>query len=214
MAKMPWMKFYPSDWLSDPRVSACDARTRGIWMDLICHIHELDEGGSITGSVDELARLARCTASEMQQAIQVIHRQRVAQIEHRNALVTLTCRRMERESKTREINAERQRRARGKSGGHAPVTPLSRGRGQKSEVRSTPHSPPSGGAEGEKPMRKRRRARVVALERPAADPDTWADRACTACDWKGTASFERTEGVCPMCGKPTQANPNLREVRQ
>jgi hypothetical protein len=34
--KLPWLKFYPSDWLSDEALRGCSPAARGLWVDLIC----------------------------------------------------------------------------------------------------------------------------------------------------------------------------------
>lgn len=36
----PWMKFYPKDWISDPKLRACSLGARGLWMEMICIMHE------------------------------------------------------------------------------------------------------------------------------------------------------------------------------
>ena len=34
--KLPWLKFYPSDWLSDEALRGCSPAARGLWVDMIC----------------------------------------------------------------------------------------------------------------------------------------------------------------------------------
>lgn len=36
----PWMKFYTSDWRSDPRLRMCSMASRGLWIEMICLMHE------------------------------------------------------------------------------------------------------------------------------------------------------------------------------
>jgi hypothetical protein len=43
----PWMKFYPSDWRSDPKLRMCSIAARGLWMELICIMHEADPYGHL-----------------------------------------------------------------------------------------------------------------------------------------------------------------------
>ena len=40
-----WMKFYPSDWRSDPALRACSPTARAIWIDLIGLMHEAEPYG-------------------------------------------------------------------------------------------------------------------------------------------------------------------------
>lgn len=36
----PWLKFYPTDWRSDPRLRMCGLAARGLWIELIALMHE------------------------------------------------------------------------------------------------------------------------------------------------------------------------------
>jgi hypothetical protein len=38
--KRPSFQFYPSDWLRDTALRSCSAGARGLWMDMICFMHE------------------------------------------------------------------------------------------------------------------------------------------------------------------------------
>ena len=59
-ARQPWMKFYPSDWRSDPKLRACSASARGIWIEIIGLMHEATPYGHllISGEAPNLAQLA------------------------------------------------------------------------------------------------------------------------------------------------------------
>lgn len=121
----PWMKFFVSDWRTDPKVSLCSPATRGIWMDLLCAMHELDRSGVITGTPETLARVGRCSAVELAQAVAELQTHGVADVTERCGIVTLVNRRMSREAKIRNGSKLRMQRMRC----DAPVTR------QKSEVR-------------------------------------------------------------------------------
>lgn len=65
----PWLKFYPSDWASDPKLGFCSLAARGLWMEILCLMHEAEPRGSllINGrqpSARQIAILARCTPDE------------------------------------------------------------------------------------------------------------------------------------------------------
>lgn len=47
MTKQPWMKFYPSDWRSDPKLRVCSAAARGLWIDMLCLMHEAEPYGHL-----------------------------------------------------------------------------------------------------------------------------------------------------------------------
>ena len=38
--KRPSFQFYPSDWLRDTALRSCSAGARGLWIDMICFMHE------------------------------------------------------------------------------------------------------------------------------------------------------------------------------
>ena len=40
MMKRPSFQFYPSDWLRDTALRTCSIGARGLWMDMICYMHE------------------------------------------------------------------------------------------------------------------------------------------------------------------------------
>lgn len=44
---MPWMKFYPADWRSDPRLRMCSLAARGLWIELLSYMHEADPYGHL-----------------------------------------------------------------------------------------------------------------------------------------------------------------------
>ena len=54
-----WMKFYPSDWRSDPALRACSPTARSIWIDLIGLMHEAEPYGYLllNGSKPEVKTL-------------------------------------------------------------------------------------------------------------------------------------------------------------
>jgi hypothetical protein len=46
--KRPWLKFYPADWRSEPRLRMCSLAARGLWIDLISYMHEGEPYGYLT----------------------------------------------------------------------------------------------------------------------------------------------------------------------
>lgn len=47
MNSAPWMKFYPSDWRADPALRMCSMAARGLWMEMLCLMHEAEPRGSL-----------------------------------------------------------------------------------------------------------------------------------------------------------------------
>lgn len=62
MAKRPSFQFYPADWRSDPDLRMCSGPARGLWLEMLCLMHEGEPYGFLTRrgegmSDDALARL-------------------------------------------------------------------------------------------------------------------------------------------------------------
>lgn len=107
-----YMQWDVGDWLKDPAVSFCSAATRGIWFDLICGMHQFDRSGKLTGSRDQLARIGRCSAVELAQALSELQGTGAADVTQRDGNVTVICRRMKREADLRKSATERKQRQR------------------------------------------------------------------------------------------------------
>ncbi len=136
MGKRPAFLLYTGDWLKDPQLGQCSPATRGIWIDLLCLIHEVNDGGKISGTPKSLARICRSTEAEMMLAIQELQATKSADVDglnitcnanvmQSNSHVTVICRRMRRDSKDRESNRIRVERHRSKVVSNENVTPPS-----------------------------------------------------------------------------------------
>ena len=113
--KLPAFQFYTGDWLKDPSLGMCSPATRGVWIDLMCVMHERNRSGLITGTREQIARICRCTAVEFDAAITELQTTSAADVTERNGVVTVTCRRMKREADERKAAAERKRRERSRN---------------------------------------------------------------------------------------------------
>ena len=120
--KFPWMQFFATDWLNDPLVSMCEPATRGILMDWLCNMHLLDRIGQITGTREQLARLGRCNAVQVESALQDLSITKAADVTERNGVVTVVNRRMRREHNRRNGSKIRMSRMRGSEPCYASVT--------------------------------------------------------------------------------------------
>jgi hypothetical protein len=132
MAKLPWFKFYPTWWLGDTELSKCTSATRGVWMDLLCAMHQSGRSGELRGTTDQIARLARCSTVELTQALTELQATGTADVTFRNNDVTVINRLMKREAKDRTDTALRVKKHRSNN----DVTEKKRGRSKKIEVRS------------------------------------------------------------------------------
>ncbi len=71
MARLPWLQFYPNDWLADPAVRSCSVAARGLWMDMLSLMHLSARRGYLLAATgtpltpEQLARLTGCSAEEV-----------------------------------------------------------------------------------------------------------------------------------------------------
>lgn len=162
MAKTPSFQFYTGDWMKDPQLSMCCPATRGIWMDLLCAMHESDRSGIVKGTLPQLARLARCSEAEMEAALCELKATNTADVHFCPPEFKVICRRMHAEHKARQYNAEYKRQKRGK-GDVRQKSSLHSSSSSSSSSSDTPLSPPTGGAapppNGSGPANPRRRRR-------------------------------------------------------
>jgi len=71
MIKRPSFQFYPSDWLRDTALRSCSIGARGLWMDMICYMHEGNPYGYLKVGdkvilPDNLARMVGQTLPEVE----------------------------------------------------------------------------------------------------------------------------------------------------
>ena len=103
--KLFYIKFCTGDWLKDPSLSICSPSTRGIWMDIVCRLHEMQSGGKLTANLQQISRLCRCSEPEARAALAELATSDTADVYEDNELWTITCRRMR---KIAEISEKRQ----------------------------------------------------------------------------------------------------------
>lgn len=104
MASQPYLPLYTGDWKKDPQLSMCSAATRGIWIDLLCSIHD-GRIGQVTGTAEQLSRLGRCDSASLSAALHDLQANQAANISEREGVFTVICRRMK---KAAEISLKRQ----------------------------------------------------------------------------------------------------------
>ena len=66
--KRPSFQFYPSDWLRDTALRSCSTGARGLWMDMICFMHEGNPYGylKVGDKVIHAANLARMVGEPLE----------------------------------------------------------------------------------------------------------------------------------------------------
>jgi hypothetical protein len=133
VGKQPAIQWYTGDWLKDPDVSKCSPATRGVWFDAINAMASSDRSGSLSGTHDQLARICRCTETDMRSAVEELRTTNAATVRERNGVVTLINRRMQGEHLLRLATRKRVQKHR-KAG---DVTPMKRKRNAPSSSSSS-----------------------------------------------------------------------------
>jgi hypothetical protein len=121
MAKMPFMKFYPQDYLYDTRILTLEERA--VWMDLLCFLWNAPERGRMVGSVQDLAQMVGIEWLKFRTILEGLKRKNVLNLTESNEKLTLISRRMIREENERESNNIRQKRYYSKHQPNANLTP-------------------------------------------------------------------------------------------
>jgi hypothetical protein len=132
--KLPFLQFYPSDYLVDTRILTLSAR--GAWVDILCVLHGSSTRGTATFPVRGWSRIMGVSDAEFVTTIEEIDAMKVGNVLRcSNGDVTITCRRMLNEAITREqtrLRVQNHRNKERNNGSNAPsnasVTP------NKSEV--------------------------------------------------------------------------------
>lgn len=55
MSKLPSFQFYPGDWASNKNLKRCTHQEKGVWMDVLCLMHDSDEYGVLRWPLEEIA---------------------------------------------------------------------------------------------------------------------------------------------------------------
>lgn len=108
--------------MGDTELSKCTPATRGVWIDLICAMHQSGRSGELCGTTDQIARLARCSTAELTQALTELQTTGTADVTLRNNIVTVINRLMKREAKDRQGTALRVQKHRSNGKCNAEVT--------------------------------------------------------------------------------------------
>lgn len=61
--KRPSFQFYPADWLGNSNLRRCSFPERGVWVDVMCLMHDQDEYGILRWPLKEIAQAVGCQVS-------------------------------------------------------------------------------------------------------------------------------------------------------
>jgi DNA-binding transcriptional regulator YhcF (GntR family) len=119
MSKLPFMQFYPDQWLTEPGLKACSLAARGLWIELLCHMWKATERGVLkTGKqvwgIPEIANAVSADPKTAQELLSDLLRHAVTQRRKRDG--ALICRRMVKEERRRKqtrkaVEAHRDKKA-------------------------------------------------------------------------------------------------------
>jgi hypothetical protein len=135
--KLPWMKFYPSDWRADPALRMCSLAARGLWIEMLSLMHQADPRGSllINGNTIDTKQLANLCGTSPRETIALLNELEAAGVFSRAVDGTIFSRRMKRDDEKAEKD-----KANGKLGGNprlnVGVTPPDKAQSLETRIQS------------------------------------------------------------------------------
>jgi len=63
--KRPAFQFYPGDWRSNAKLRRCSHAERGIWLEVLCLMHDAEEYGVLRWPLKDIALAVGCRPSEL-----------------------------------------------------------------------------------------------------------------------------------------------------
>lgn len=154
MSASPWLKFYPSDWRSDPALRMCSLPARGLWMEMLCLMHEATERGSllVNGNPVSDKQLAALAGVSLRETVSCLAELEAAGVFSRDNGIIYS-RRMRRDTE----RAERDK-ANGKGGGNP-------------SLKGGVNPPDNGGDKAQKLDTRSQRSDRASHEKRASGPD-------------------------------------------
>lgn len=171
MSKRPSFQFYPADWRNDAALRMCSPGARGLWIDMLCVMHDGIPYGHLTSAgipiaADELARIVGGSTKEVKRWLDELGKRQVYSVTDSGVIYS---RRMVRDENERDGWRDRQAKSRAKPNGVTPpitsdVTAKSQrssssssSSGSVSEVETgafaPPHDQPNGSGKPAKPAK-------------------------------------------------------------
>lgn len=69
MAIRPAFQFYPADWRNNAKLRRCSPAARGVWVDVLCILHDSDEYGVLRWPLADIAQAAGATAKLLRELV-------------------------------------------------------------------------------------------------------------------------------------------------
>ena len=140
--KLPAFQFYTGDWLKDTSLRATSVEARGLWIDMLCFMHESPRRGwlmlttNAPMTTEQLARAAGIEASTCQHLLAELEANGVVTVEQITDVgIAYVSRRMLRDEATREKLSEAGKRG-GRPTGKGDPKPFAKGEGRSSSSSS------------------------------------------------------------------------------
>lgn len=67
--RRPSWQFYPGDWQSNPKLRRCSHAEKGIWLDVLCILHDQDEYGIVRWPLKDLAIAVHAKSAALQSLV-------------------------------------------------------------------------------------------------------------------------------------------------
>lgn len=65
----PSLQFYPGDWMRNANLRRCSHAERGVWVDIMCLMHDSEPYGVLQWPLEEIADAVRATLQQLQALI-------------------------------------------------------------------------------------------------------------------------------------------------
>lgn len=108
MTRPPAFQFYPGDWQRDPALQSCTLAARGLWMEMLCIMHQSEPYGhlKINNKVVEISTLSRLVGSTARESQRLVNELETAGVFQRDKDGAIFSKRMVNDGKLRQIRAE------------------------------------------------------------------------------------------------------------
>ena len=169
--KRPAFQFYPSDWLRDTALRSCSTGARGLWIDMICYMHEGNPYGhlKVADKVILPANLARMVGETLEVVEGWLEELRHAGVYDTAEDGSIYSRRMIRDENLRQIRANG-----GKLGGNPNLKPKDKVNLEDNQKVNQKPTPSSSSSSSSSSSNKEKSATVVACP-PDVDQQIWED---------------------------------------
>lgn len=106
--KRPAFQFYPADWRKDPALSSCSLAARGLWIELMCVMHESERYGYlvVNGRPMDMKQIARMVGESPATVKKLLAELERAGVPSTSAEGAIYSRRMVKDEYIREVRAE------------------------------------------------------------------------------------------------------------